>query len=422
MKHLVILFCWFSFSWGSLAQTSKAITLEECYVSAQEHYPLIKQRELIAKSKEYSMDNVSRANLPQVVLYGQATYQSDVTQIPISLPNVDIPTLSKDQYRLYGEVVQSLTDFMTIRQQKLSKEINSSIQEQNLEVELYKLKDRINQLFFGALLIWDQLRQNEMLKNDIQITIKKVDAAVDHGTELKSNLNKLKAELLKANQRTIELQGSRKAFLDMLGLFINRTLTDSTTLARPEMISIRETVVRPELKLYDFQKRSYEVQTKLINTRNNPNLGLFLQGGFGRPSPVNMLSNEFSTYYIGGVRLNWMLSSFYTSAKEKQLLVINQNMVETQKETFLFNINISIKQHLADLARLQNLIKTDEDIISLRTSVKQASSIQLENGVITLNDYLKEVSAEDQARQNKILHETQMLMALYSYQNTFGNR
>jgi outer membrane protein TolC len=417
---LGLMFICFVFTVASYAQTAKSLTLEECYDLAQRNYPLVKQRELIARSKEYSIENISKGSYPQVNIVGQATYQSDVTQIPIKLPNTEIPQISKDQYRLYGEISQPLTDLITVHQQKELQEMNSSIQEQNLEVELYKIKDRINQLFFGALLIDEQFNQNELLKKDIQTGINKTSAALTNGVEFKSSVDKLRAELLRANQRGIELKASRKAYLDMMALFVNQPLDETTALVKPQRAQVDETINRPELKLFDYQRRSYDIQTKLVNTRNLPKFGLFFQGGIGRPSPVNMLSNDLTGYYIGGLRLNWSLTSFFTSGREKQLLILNQNLVEAQKETFLFNTNLTLKQQNAEIQKLEELINTDDEIIALRASVKEASNAQLENGVITVNDFLREVNAEDQARQNKLLHETQLLMAQYNYQTTAG--
>jgi outer membrane protein TolC len=402
------------------AQSSE-LSLEECYNLAEQNYPLVKQRTLLAKSNEYSIDNISKGRLPQILISGQASHQSDVTQIPISFPGVDIPKISKDQYRLYGEISQPLTDLMTVSRQREMQEMNSMIQEQSLEVEIYKLKDRINQLFFGALLIDEQFNQNELLKKDIQTGINKTNAAVENGTEFKSNLDKLKAELLKADQRSIELKTSRQAYLDMLGLFLNRELNENTVLKKPAVVTTKDGINRPELKLYDYQKRSYDVQNRMISTRNVPKFSLFVQGGFGKPSPVNMLSNKLSPYYIGGIRLNWLLSSFYTIGKERQILALNQGLVDTQRESFIFNTNLALKQQNSEMIRLQQLIDTDDEIIALRSSVKDAANAQLENGVITVNDFLREVNAEDQARQSKVLHETQLLLAQYNYRITGGN-
>lgn len=410
---LVILVC-------SGALHAQSLTIETCYSLAAENYPLVRQRELLAKSNEYTLQNLSKGYLPQLTVAGQATYQSEVTQVPISLPGMDIPTLSKDQYKFYGEVNQMLFDGGVIKQQKLTQQSNLEVEQQKLEVELYKIKERINQLFFGLLLVDEQIRQTELLKQDINLGLKKTEAAIANGTAFKSSADVLRAELLNADQRTTELKAARSAYAEMLGLFINRPLDASVTVEKPETLTISSDINRPEITLYESQNKTIDAQYKLLTARNLPKLNLFVQGGYGRPA-LNMLSNDFEAYYIGGVRLNWSLSGLYTLKKDKALLDLNRKTIAVQKETFLFNTNYSLRQQSAEVNKYTELLTSDNDIIALRTSVKQTASVQLENGVITSNDYLREVNAEDKARQNKIVHEIQLLMAQYAQQATTGN-
>lgn len=416
MKHLFTLILLLSA--GFLR--SQPLTLAECYTLAEQHYPMLKQRDLISKSSEYTLENLSKGYLPQLSINGQATYQSAVTQIPIHLPGVEIPTLNKDQYKLYGELNQSLYDGGVIRQQKQTQQMNAQAEEQKLEVELYKIKERINQLFFGILLVDEQIKQTDLLKNDLQLGLKKAEAALNNGTAFKSSLDVLKAEMLKTDQRTTELTTLRKASIDMLSLFIDRPLDEHTTLERPVTITTSQDINRPELKMYTAQGISLEAQRKLLSARTMPKVSLFVQGGYGRPA-LNLLSNNFEAYYIGGLRLSWSLSGFYTIKKDKALIDINQQTLDVQRETFLFNTNFSLKQQNAEVNKYNALLATDDEIVTLRTSIKTTASVQLENGVINSNDYLREVNAEDQARQNKIVHELQLLMAQYAQQNTTGN-
>lgn len=399
---------------------AQSLTIETCYSLATENYPLVKQRELLAKSNEYTLQNLSKGYLPQLTVAGQATYQSEVTQVPISLPGMDIPTLSKDQYKFYGEVNQTLFDGGVIKQQKLTQQSNLEVEQQKLEVELYKIKERINQLFFGMLLVDEQIRQTELLKQDINLGLKKTQAAIANGTAFKSSADVLRAELLNADQRTTELKAARRAYAEMLGLFINRPLDANVTVEKPKTLTLSSDINRPEIILYESQNKTINAQYKLLTARNLPKLNLFVQGGYGRPA-LNMLSNDFEAYYIGGVRLNWSLSGLYTLKKDKALLDLNRKTIAVQKETFLFNTNYSLRQQSAEVNKYTELLTSDNDIIALRTSVKQTASVQLENGVITSNDYLREVNAEDKARQNKIVHEIQLLMAQYAQQTTTGN-
>ena len=388
---------------------------------AMRNFPLVKQYALIDKSKSYSIDNANKSYLPQFNIGGQATYQSEVTHIPISLPNVKVPELSKDQYKLYGEVSQAITDLFTTKDYRELISANAEIEGQKIEVELYKLKERISNLFFGILLIDAQIQQTEFLKKDIQSGIDKISVAIAYGTALKSSADNLKAELLKANQRTIELKSNRSGYAAMLSYFIDQTVDETTFLIKPSPQIISSTINRPELKLFDLQKRTFEVQNKLIKAKNLPRLNLFLQGGLGRPA-LNMLSNDVNLYYLAGLRLNWNLAGLYTYKNEKQILSLNQKGLDIQKEIFLFNTNVILHQQNSEVSKMQELIETDNSIITLRESIKNKTKVQLENGTATSTDYLIDVNAQDQAAQNLILHQIQFLMTQYNYQITSGNK
>lgn len=405
---------------AAYTQTVNSLIIDSCYDRAKRNYPLVKQYALIEKSKDYSIDNAQKGYLPQFTVAGQATYQSEVTQLPITLPNVNIEPLSKDQYKLYGEVSQPITDLFTIKDQKEVIKANAEIDEQKIEIELYKLRERINNLFFGILLMDAQIQQTELLKKDLQNGIDKTNTAIVNGIALKSAADNLKAELLKANQRSIELKSNRKGYADMLSLFIGIPISESTMLVKPLPQIVSNNINRPELKLYEKQKKSFDIQRKLVTAKNLPRFSLFFQGGIGRPA-LNMLSNEVSGYYIGGLRLNWNLTPFYTYSREKKILAINQNGIDIQRDIFLFNTNLTMQQQSSEVTKMQELIGSDSEIIALRESVKKTTRNQLEFGTATTNDYMTAVNAQDQAQQNLLLHQIQLLLAQYNYQTTTGN-
>jgi outer membrane protein TolC len=413
-KFVLIFFTSFFLFIHSFAQST--LTIEECYALAKS--PLIKQMEMLDKSKQYNIDNANKGLLPQINIYGQATYQSDVTEIKI--PNVNTPSLSKDQYKIYAEVYQSLTDGNTVKIQKKLLQINAETEKQKIEIELYKLKDRINQMYFGILLMDAQIAQTELLKKDIQTGIDKTNAAIKNGTAIKNNSDLLLAEQLKADQRIIEFKANRKAFIDMLALFTKQNITETTKFQFPILQSISTTLNRPELKLFDFQKKAVEIQTKQISNRYIPKIGLFVQGGYGRPT-LNFLKNDFTLYGIGGVKMNWNLSNLYTAKKDKQLLGISERSIEIQKETFLLNTNLVITQQNNEVNKYQTLIKTDSEIIAVRERIKKTANVQLSNGIISPLDFLTYLNAEDQAKQNLILHNIQMQLSQYNTQTTLGN-
>lgn len=402
------------------SQTDTALSLERCYQLAKQNYPLLKQMALIEKTRDYTLANASKGYLPQLTLAGQATYQSEVTKIPISLPGMPISELSKDQYRIYGEINQSLTDPFIIKQQKALLKAGSETDAEKLEVELYKLKERINQMYFGILLIDAQLQQNEFLKKDIRSGLQKTNAVIANGVALKSNADLLNAELLKAEQRSTELKANRKGFTDMLSVFINKPIDETLSLKEPPVQAPSSTINRPELRLFEVQNKSFALQNKLLLAKNLPRLSLFFQGGYGRPT-LNMLSNDFGSYYIGGARFSWNISGFYTYKKEKLLQNLGQDAIHLQKEVFLFNTSLALKQQHSEINKLSELLLSDKQIVALREKVKNTSNEQLANGTITALDYLNYVNAQDQANQQLLLHNIQLLMAQYTYQNTSGN-
>lgn len=424
MKNLFIVILAFTATTYANGQVA-TLTLDSCYARAMKQYPLIQQRGLIDKSKEYNVSNVGKGYLPQLSFGGQATYQSAVTaislgELPKPLNTLSFPTPSKDQYNIHGEVDQVIYDGGMIKDQKNMQQASADIQQQNINVQLYALKDRINQLFFGALLIEQQIKQNELVQKDIQSSIDKMQAAVNNGTALQSNLDELQAELLQQQQNNIQLKASRKAYFDMLGLFINQPVDESTILHTPETIATSDSIKRPELLFYDYQKKSYDVQNDMLTSGNMPHLSFFFQGGYAKPG-LNAFDTKFETYYIGGFRLSWSLGGFYTLKNSRQLLSIDKQTLDIEKETFLFNTRLELKQQSSDIVKLQEMISKDNDIIQKRTAVKNAAKAQLDNGVITVHDYISELDAEDQAKQGLLLHQVQLLMAEYSYRDTSGN-
>ena len=420
MKRWIVLLLFFT-EFVS-AQTVSRLTLSQAYDLAEKNYPVTRQKDLVRQTEDITVENLRRGYLPQPTLSGQATYQSDVTGIDISLPGIKIQSPAKDQYKVLADLSQVVYDGGVIRQQEKTARLNGDVEEQKVEVELYKLKDRINQIYLGVLFLDEQIKQADIVRQDVQIGIKQVQAQVKNGVALKSNLNVLKAQWLQTDQHVIELKASRKGLIETLGLFLNQPLDETTVLEKPIVDTLlAPDILRPEVKLYDNQSKLIQQQNKLVTAKNLPKASLFAQGGYGRPG-LNLLKNEFDWFYIAGIRFNWPLGGLYTSKKEKQLNEVNRKMVDIQKETFLLNTSTQLKQQQSEIEKISRLIETDQGIIDLRAQVKDAARAQLENGVITANDYLREVNAEDQVRQLLITHQIQLLQAEINYLTILGKQ
>jgi outer membrane protein TolC len=405
---------------GCVWAQAQSLSLDTCYELAQQNYPLIQQRELIRRTREYSVDNASKGYLPQLSFSGQATYQSQTIAFPFKIPGASLPVYSKDQYKVQAEVDQTIYDAGAIGYQQQLKRAEEGIQLQDLEVNIYALKDRVNQLFFGILLIDEQLRLNELQKTDLQNGVDKTQASVSNGTAFRSSLDELKAEVLRTDQARTELLASRKGYTQMLALFINRPLDEHAVLSSPTPVAISKEINRPELILFDYRKKAFDIQEQQLHLAYTPKISAFVQGAYSRPT-LNFISNDFGFWALGGVRLSWSLSGLYTKKNDRRLISLDRRNLDIQKETFLFNTRLTLAQQNAEADKYQALSDQDQQIIALRTSVKSAALAQLQNGVITSHDYVNQVNAESQARQSLILHRIQLLQSQYNTKTTSGN-
>jgi outer membrane protein TolC len=405
------------------AQFPARLVLEQANQIAQRNYPLIRQKELLSRTASLNIENLRKGFLPQFSFGGQATYQSDVTSVNLPLPGFNLEPPSKDQYKVFADLNQVIFDGGVVKAQVEIQQLNSAVEEQKVEVELFKLRDRINQLFLGILFLDAQLIQSGLVINDLQTGINKVEVQVQNGVAFRSNLNLMKAEYLKSSQRVIELKASRKGILETLGLFLNQPLDSSIVFEIPviQEDGLVNRIIRPEIKLFSDQSKLLSQQKILIRSKNLPKANLFLQGGYGRPA-LNLLKNQFDLFYIGGFRLNWQLGGLYTRKKENQLVEISKRNIDIQKELFLLNTSIQLKQQQAEIEKFRELIAGDIEMINLRKEVTNSAKAQLENSVITANDYLQQVNAEDAARQALIVHRLQLLQAQINYQNISGKQ
>lgn len=403
---------------------AQSLTIEECYKMAKANYPAIKKMDLIAETSDYDLKNVNKKFLPQLNISGQATYQSETVGFGDAigaLPGgIELPSLSKDQYKIQGEINQLLYDGGSNASQKELIKANKELQEQNLEANLYAINSRINNIFFSVLLMDAQLKQNEINKANLQTQIQKTEAAFENGTAFKSNVEELKAEIVNIEMAGTEYQSNRTAFLKMLSMFIGREIGNTTQLEIPRTEFLNTSINRPELKAFELQKSVFEVQKKDLRSSYLPQLSAFFQGGYGRPT-LNIIENEFGGWYMTGIRLNWSLGSLYTLSNRKNTLALNQQSVDADKETFLFNTRLDLAQQDENVKKYIELIRKDEEAIVLRTSVTKSAEAQLNNGIITTHEYIQKLNAEHLTRQNKILHEIQLLQAKYNQKFITGN-
>ena len=420
LKYLVNTYLFVQFVSSGYAQNN-AVTLQNILKWSESNYPVFKKVPLIKNAEEKSISNLNSGFLPQVNFNAQASYQSDVTQLNIPISGVKVEPLNKDQYRLTADITQLIYDGGMLREQKALQHLTAQVDQAKIHVESYQLKSRVAQLYLLVLYQNALLKQADLYQKDIELAISKVKPQVEYQVILKSNLYVLDAQLLQTKQKSIEIRNTRNSYLKMLSVYTGKPVDELV----PErfvspMIDTAIQIVRPEIDLFEKQKDLLESQKNIIDRKLYPKASLFLQGGFGRPG-LNMLLNNFDAFYIAGVRLNWSLGNLYNTKRDKQLVDISKSMVDADKESFLLKTKEQLEQQHGEIEKYDELVKTDRDIIEIRKKISASSRAQLENNVITVNDYLREINAEDQANQALIVHQMQLLQARINYQIILGD-
>jgi outer membrane protein TolC len=404
------------------AQDNSVITPDYCYKRALVTYPLAQQGELYNRIHDLQINTLKSGNLPQVTLNGQASYQSDVTELPIHLPNISIPTVDHDAYKATLDFSQVIYGGGSLLHQTDIEDINLKLNQQNLETELYKLKERINQYFVTILLIDENIKLNNLFRDDLSSKLLRIESGVRNGTTLQSNADVISAEIIRTEQRITESMYNREAAIKMLSELISDTLSTDAVFELPDPVINTSVFInnRPEYRLFDLQLARFDAQKKLMNTRLNPKVTGFATLGYGRPG-LNMLLNEFDTYYIFGAKLTWSLWNWNQTSNDRNVLDLQSGITRTQKETYNKNVSVTVQQYIADISKYEQLIIADRQIIELRENITKAASSQLDNGVITSTDYVQELNAQMQAKLNLATHQVQLKQARINYLAATGN-
>jgi outer membrane protein TolC len=413
---LILLFPAIAFS-----QKSDTVTLDFCQKKALENYPLIKQKDLLNKASEIKLFNIGKTYLPQLSLNGQATYQSAVTEIPIHIPGIEIASLYKDMYKATFDITQVIYDGGLTSKQKKLEEISLKSDLQDVETELYKIKDKVNTIYFNIVALQENKKLLLLLNADIKSKLKKIESCVDYGTLLESNANVLKAEIIKIDEQVIELESGIESGFKMLGDYVNLDLPEETQLKLPDTLLNNTDYdnARPELKAFDLKKEELDISKSLLDVKLMPKVAAFGQVGYGRPG-LNMLSNTFDPFYLVGVKASWTIWDWSQSKNEKQLLDIKSDVITTQKDAFSQAVKILLEKNISDIQKYKDLLVKDKEVIALREKIVTAFASQLENGVITSTEYLTELNAKAQAEVNMEYHKILLSKAQVDYLTTKG--
>ena len=428
MKKLVL-------SLTMLPMLAQGQTLDDCQQAAEKNYPLIQQYGLIEKTTQLTVANIQKGWLPQVSASAQATYQSDVTAWPDEMKTmmggmgIDMKGLTKDQYRVGIDVQQTIYDGGVIGSQKRIAREQGKVQAAQNEVNIYNVRKRVNEMYFGLLLIDEQIKLNTDLQTLLAGNERKLESMTKRGTAAESDLQNVKAERLNAVQKGTELALQKQMLQRMLSTFcgieVNNIQKPQVKADGGGLMSEGRGLMaenhRPELKVLDAQISVLNAQEKALNAALMPKVGVFAQGFYGYPGLnmfEDMMRHKWSLNGIIGARVTWNIGALYTRKNDKAKLQLQRDMTENSREVFLFNNNLEQIQQNENIERYQKLMAHDGEIISLRQAVRKAAESKLAHGIIDVNDLVREIYQENAACVQQSIHEIEMLKEIYDNKYT----
>ena len=406
-------------------------TLEECQQAAERNYPLIQQYGLIGKTTELTVSNIQKGWLPQVSASAQATYQSDVVSWPDEMKTmmngmgINMKGLKKDQYRVGIDVQQTIYDGGVIGSQKRITREQGKVQAAQNDINIYNVRKRVNEMYFGLLLIDEQIKLNSDLQTLLGGNERKLESMTKRGTAAESDLQNVKAERLNAVQKATELASQKQMLQRMLSTFCGIEISNiQKPQVKVEGINLTTENHRPELKALDAQISVLNAQEKALNAALMPKVGVFAQGFYGYPGLnmfEDMMHHKWSLNGIIGARVTWNIGALYTRKNDKAKLQLQRDMTENSREVFLFNNNLEQIQQHENIERYQKLMAHDGEIISLRRAVRKAAESKLTHGIIDVNDLVREINQENAACVQQSVHEIEMLKEIYDNKYTTNN-
>lgn len=396
-----------------------SINLYDCYRLARENYPSLPDTKRQKEISDLRIQNIGNSWNPQLNLNGQATYQSEVTKVNVPIPGVTIPSPSRDQYKVYLDVKQTIYDGGASEASRLVEKSALAADLQNLEVELYAINEKVNQLYFNILLMKENEDVIRLKLSLLDERIKVLESGYRNGVVTSRDLELLKAERLLTEQQISEIHSEKLALLGTLGILTNQSLNENTALVEPALRGKSEEISRPELKYFDLLGNKLDQSSQLLEKTRSPKVFGFGQAGYGKPG-LNMLKSTFDSYYLVGLGVSWNITDWNQTNRSKKILEVQKEMVGSQKAAFNQNLSISLFKANEAIKKVDQLLKIDDELVALRGKIAKNSASQLENGTITSADYIVDLNAAMQAGINQRSHKVQLYYAITNYNTVAG--
>lgn len=422
MKKIILILFLACFTLILYPQNGDKVTLDLCYEQAILNYPNFKQTDLNNAIYELNIKNTKTNYYPSLNLNGQASWQSDVTKMPIPpMEGFTNPVIPKDWYKLNLDVGQLIYDGGITSGQKDLQDKDRIISNQQIAIEIYQLKEKVNHLFFNILFLQKNVEVLNVLLENLKANIKEAQIAYDNGMLLKSEVSKLKVERVKVEQDIIDKESGIKAIISSLNELTKLNIQKSDELAEPDIVisNLSFTNNRPEYIMLGLQQQKLSSMKDLTKSKRMPKISAFGQAGYGRPG-YDMLNDQFDDYYMIGARLNWNIWDWNKVRNEKQILDIQKEIIDFKKQTYNQSLKADLYQRIESISKYEKLIKSDIVIVELQDEIVATALNQFNNGTITSTTYLIELNKLAQAHLGLEAHKLQLIFAKYQYLSAIG--
>lgn len=405
------------------------VALEECVTLAQENYPLIRKYGLLAQVEEIDLSEINKSWLPQVSLYGQGTAQNETPSLPESLARVidqagmDMKGVDEWQYKAGVDIRQNVWDGGESKAQRNTARAERAERQAALDVQLYAVRERVEDLFFAILLLDEQMAQTRNMLTLLENNLDKLRVMLRHGTAMQSDVDMVEAQCLSVKQQLIQAERSSKSYREVLGLFTGKQLAGQELLKPDASIPHDLVPNRPELRYFEAQAQVNEAKKASVAASTMPRISLFAQAYYGYPGFdyfESMMGRDPSVNLLAGVKVSWNLDAFYHKKNENRKLRLASDNIAVERDVFLFNTNLKTRSQLNRIDELRAVMQENKRIVELRERVRKAAESQLDNGVIDVTDLLAKLTEEKQARLTASYHEIQLLQGIYRLKYTLN--
>ena len=408
---------------------SAQVTLEECVKLAQDNYPLIRKYDLLNQTKAVNLSDINKSWLPQINVYGLGTVQNETPTFPeslaglISQTGMSISGLNEWQYKIGADINQNIWDGGVSKTERKIERAEDTERRTALDVRLYAIRERVENLYFGILLIEEQAEQTRNMQTLLQSNLDKLRTMFENGTAMQSDVDMVEAQCLSTSQQLIQAESTAKSYRKVLEIFTGESLAGQE-LVKPDA-SIPQDLLpaRPELRYFEAQLQTNEARNASITASTMPKIGLFAQTYYGYPGFdyfESMMNRDLSFNMLAGVKVSWNIGAFYTKKNNRRKLRLSSDNIAVERDEFLFNTNMQTRSQLDHIDELRAVMKENDRIVELRTNVRKAAESQLDNGVIDATALLAKLTDEKQARLTASYHEIQLLQSIYQLKYTLN--